>query len=195
MRVVKALVAMLLLIGVGVAGAPVAFAHTELKSSNPSAGAVLASAPTEVTLTFEEAVVVPNNAITITGPGGATWTVGTPRVTGAVITAPVQANGPAGAYTLSWKAKGDDGDPLTGTVPFTLSAPAGAAAAPASPSAAAAPAAPAAPATPSVQPVAQQAPAASGGVPSAVWIVGIVLVVAIVAGGVVLARRRGTQRS
>src|SRR5207302_4183907 len=102
------------------AAAPPALAHTELKSSNPAEGASLASAPAQVSLTFEEAVTLPADPIQIAGPGGAKWTVGKATIQGATITAPVEATGPAGAYALSYTAIADDGDQVTGKVNFTL---------------------------------------------------------------------------
>ena len=101
-----------------------ASAHTELKSSNPAKGAALPAPPQQVELTFTEAVTVPADAITVTGPDSAKWTVGPATVAGAVVTAPVQATGPAGTYTVTWKVVSSDGDPVTGTIGFTLTNPA-----------------------------------------------------------------------
>jgi hypothetical protein len=188
---------------------PSAWAHTELVSSSPASGQTLSAAPTQVTLTFGEAVSSPS--ITVTGPGGATWNVGKATARGAKVTAPVTASGPAGAYTLTWRVKADDGDSISGRINFTLAnavaapAPAPAAPAPAAPAPAAAPAAPAAPApaAPEATPVATApaaapadpavAPAAAdtgSGIPGWVWIA----VVAVVLGGaaaLVVARKRG----
>jgi methionine-rich copper-binding protein CopC len=101
-----------------------AWAHTTLTSSTPAQGATLASAPTEVGLTFAEAVTLPADALSITGPDGARWTVGTPTIAGRVVSAPVTPKGPAGRYTLAYKVIADDGDQIGGTVAFTLTAPA-----------------------------------------------------------------------
>ncbi|WP_372673035.1 copper resistance CopC family protein [Amycolatopsis kentuckyensis] len=109
------------LVGLVVLAGPAA-AHTELESSSPAEGASLTSAPTEVKLTFEEPVTLPPEALKVTGRDGTTWTVGTPTVAGAVVTAPVTPAGPAQAYTLTWKVIAKDGDNLTGTVHFTLTA-------------------------------------------------------------------------
>jgi methionine-rich copper-binding protein CopC len=97
-----------------------AFAHTTLKSSDPANGTSLSTAPTQVTLTFEEAVTLPKTPITVTGPDGSSWTVGTATITGASVTAPVEATGPAGQYTLSYTVIADDGDAVKGAVRFTL---------------------------------------------------------------------------
>jgi methionine-rich copper-binding protein CopC len=169
-----------------------AWAHTHLASSSPAQGAALAGPPSEVKLTFGEAVTLPKNPISVAGPGGATWTVGTASIAGAVVTAPVtSATGPAGAYVLTYRVTADDGDAVTGTVRFTLTAPAAApadvapaAVAPAAATpgggAAATEAAPASAPQPATEP-------SSGGVPAWVW----VLLAVIVAGaGAALARAR-----
>ena len=97
-----------------------AWAHTELKSSDPADGSSLSSAPTTVTLTFEEAVTLPGNPIEVTGPDGSSWTVGTATISGASVSAPVEATGPVGQYTLRYTVTADDGDAVKGTVRFTL---------------------------------------------------------------------------
>lgn len=157
-----------------------ASAHTELKGSNPAKGAALPAPPQQVELTFTEAVTAPADAITVTGPDGAKWTVGQVTVAGPVVTAPVQATGPAGAYTITWKAISDDGDPVTGTIDFILAA------------------APATTTTPptttttsaaltSAVPAAQ--PAESGGMPGWVWIVVAALVLVGIGVGVAVRRK------
>ncbi|MEU0797725.1 copper resistance CopC family protein [Amycolatopsis sp. NPDC005961] len=157
-----------------------ASAHTELESSSPAEGAALAAAPTEVRLTFGEPVTLPPEAVKITGRDGTAWTVGTPAVAGAVVTAPVTPAGPAQAYTLTWKVIAEDGDNLTGTVHFTLAAAASSAAAP----------------TTSV-PEQAQAPTAptavdTSGIPGWIWVVvGVVGLLAVIVVGLRQLRGRG----
>jgi methionine-rich copper-binding protein CopC len=153
-----------------------ASAHTSLKSSDPAQGASLATPPQQVKLTFSEAVDVPPDAIAVTGPDGAKWTVGTVTVTDAVVTAPVTPTGPAGTYTLAFKVISDDGDAVTGKIAFSLTA----AASPSTsttPSSTSSSPPPSSPAPSSA--VAAPAPAAqrdtSSGVPVWVWIVGAVV--------------------
>ncbi|MGQ0838188.1 copper resistance CopC family protein [Actinokineospora sp.] len=98
-----------------------ALAHTELKSSDPAEGAALATAPTQIVLTFNDAVTLPADPIAVTGPDGSLWTVGKATVAAAVVTAPVRPTGPAGAYKLTYRVVADDGDLVSGTVTFTLS--------------------------------------------------------------------------
>ena len=99
-----------------------AMAHTALKGSDPAEGGSLSSAPEKVTLTFEEAVSLPADPINVTGPDGSSWIVGTATVTGASVTAPVQAVGRSGPCTLNYTVIADDGDEVKGSVRFTLTA-------------------------------------------------------------------------
>ncbi|WP_410641025.1 copper resistance protein CopC [Amycolatopsis sp. lyj-346] len=162
-----------------------ASAHTALESSSPAEGASLAAPPRKIELTFAEPVTLQPDPISVTGPDGAKWTVGTPAVVDAVITAPVTPAGPAGAYTLTYKVVSDDGDKVTAAVHFTLTAPVSASsAAPVSASASAAAPVSAASATPA-RPTADEI---GRGVPAWVWI--LVAVVVVVAAVVVALRLR-----
>ncbi|MFJ9780030.1 copper resistance protein CopC [Amycolatopsis sp. NPDC101161] len=167
------------LIGLVVLAGPAA-AHTDLASSSPAEGASLTAAPSEVKLTFEEPVTLPPEAVKVTGRDGTAWTVGTPTVAGAVVTAPVTPSGPAQAYTLTWKVIAKDGDNLTGTVHFTLAA-------------AAAPAATTVP-TPAAQAQAPATPAAvDTGIPGWIWaVVAIAGLLAVIVVGLrqLLGRRK-----
>ena len=186
-------VAALVVLFTALLGAPAALAHTSLQKSTPAAGASLAAPPAEVSLTFGEAVRLPASPIRVAGPGGAVWTVGKATVTGATVTAPVTATGPAGAYTLTWQVISDDGDTIRGTVRFTLTAPAAPVVAPASPpgTVAAAPPPATAAATPAAVPSGPAAPAADeGGVPGWLWALGGAAVLAVAAGAVVARRAR-----
>ncbi|MEU4250471.1 copper resistance CopC family protein [Amycolatopsis sp. NPDC026612] len=105
-----------------------ASAHTELEASSPAEGASLATAPTQVELTFGEPVTLPPDPVKVTGRDGTAWKIGAPAVAGGVVTVPVTSSGPAQAYTLTWQVVAKDGDNVTGTVHFTLTAPGPAAA-------------------------------------------------------------------
>jgi hypothetical protein len=195
--------AALLLSGVAVvATAPPAFARAEpvgssspqLIGSSPREGASLA-APQLIMLAFDRPVTLSANPIKVTGVNGTSWTVGKAKVTGPVVTAPVRQRGPLGPYTIAYQMISGDGDPVTGTVSFTLiSADTNSAAkppsngTPKSPSSASSTAYPAAPHGGShvlpgvVLPGAEPNPVStsdSGGIPAWVWIVGVVVVLAI----------------
>jgi hypothetical protein len=94
-----------------------------------------------------------------------------------VVTAPVQAVGPAGQYTITYRVLSSDGDAVNGTVAFTLTAPATTTTTP-SPTTTTAP-------TSSTQ--ANPAPGEDGGIPAWVWIV--VVIAALLAAGALVGRR------
>jgi len=158
-----------------------AFAHTELIASDPAQNASLAAAPQQVSLTFGEAVTLGDTPVTVTGPDGAAWTVGQAAVTGAVVTAPVTPNGPAGTYTLAYQVISDDGDEVKGSVQFTLTAAAGPATSATTTTSEAPPST-----TASAEPAAAPTKDSDGGIPVWVWILGAVVLVAI---GLVVALR------
>ncbi|MGH3881007.1 MAG: copper resistance CopC family protein [Actinophytocola sp.] len=117
-----------LALGTGSAGA--AGLHAELIASTPAENASIASAPTQVKLTFNEPVSLQGNPIEVTGPGNVTWQIGPPAVSGPNITAPVVAQGPAGKYTIVYRVVSGDGDAVSGSVTFTMTAAAEATGAP-----------------------------------------------------------------
>ncbi|WP_410647137.1 copper resistance protein CopC [Amycolatopsis sp. cmx-4-54] len=177
--------ASLLVTGLALLGAASpALAHSELKSSDPARGASLATPPTQIKLTFSGPVTLADdNPIQITGPENASWTVGRAEVAGTVVTAPVKAVGPAGEYTLRYKVTFDDSHAASGSVKFTLSAPAAAPSSQSQPSSQAPAPVPASSATPAPQ-AGETTP--EDLVPSWVW---IVLAVAVVVAGLVVALR------
>jgi copper resistance protein C len=149
------------LLGLVVLAGP-ASAHTELESSSPAEGSSIAAAPTQVQLTFGEPVTLPPDPVEVTGRDGTAWKIGTPSVDGKVVTVPVSPDGPAQAYTLTWQAVAKDGDNVTGTVHFTLTAAASASVAPMT--SVTAQAQTTAPSSPAADPV------AAAGIPSWIWI-------------------------
>jgi methionine-rich copper-binding protein CopC len=187
--------AALLLSGVAVvATAAPASAHAELVESSPPEligssphDAGLVAAPKLIMLAFNAPVTLSANPITVTGENGASWTVGKAKVTGPVVTAPVQQRGPLGPYTVTYQLISEDGDAVTGTVSFTLiSADTNSAARPPSsgtPNAASSAASPVGPHGGSHALPGAVSDAAStsdsGGIPAWVWILGAILVLAI----------------
>ncbi|NBH07462.1 copper resistance CopC family protein [Amycolatopsis sp. SID8362] len=165
-----------------------ASAHAGLKSSNPAEGASLATAPSKIELTFGEAVKP--NTITVTGADGRKWETGAPTVVDAVVTVPVTPAGPAGKYVIAYKVTSEDGDPVSGTVNFTLTAAVASSTSATSSSAAPTSSAPVTSVTP--QPQAQND--SGSGFPAWGWVL-IAIVVLAVIGGVLVARRRGPSTS
>lgn len=102
--------------------APNAWAHTELVASDPADGAQVIVALSSVTLTFNEPVDPDEATIDVIGPGNAEWESGAITATGNRLTMPVRPTGPTGSYTMAYRIVSADGDPVAGSVHFSLSA-------------------------------------------------------------------------
>lgn len=168
--------------------APNAWAHTELIASDPAKDAQVATAPQQLTLTFSEPIDPTLAKVTVAGADGTAWTVGVIAGSGATLTVPVTPAGPAGLYTISYTITSADGDPVTGTVAFTLTT------AVPTPTTTTTTTTTTAPAESSAapDPAAQPTDAGDGGLPAWVWIVlGLVVVAVIVVG--LLVRRSGSR--
>ena len=101
---------------------PFAWAHASLKHSNPDAGATLAAAPQEITLTFNEKVEAAFCSITLADGGGKVVTAGQAKgdtANPAMLRVQVPAL-PAGAYSVHWAAAGHDGHRSKGDFKFKV---------------------------------------------------------------------------
>ncbi|MDF2976855.1 MAG: pcoC [Actinomycetospora sp.] len=171
-----------------------AAAHDVVTGSDPADGATVATAPTQVSVTFDEAPQPGLATLTVVGPDGAHHEQGPVTTQGDVVSVPVGPLPAAGAYEIGYRIVSSDGHPVSGSIAFTLTNPSPAGtAAPGTP-AAAAPAAPADPAHAGhADPTAPPSPAASasddpgGGVPA--WVF-VVIALVVVAGAVALVLRR-----
>ncbi|MET0190007.1 MAG: copper resistance CopC family protein, partial [Pseudonocardia sediminis] len=168
-------------------GSAPAWAHTELESSTPAANAALPTAPSTVALTFSEEISPDLSTITVTGPDGKRYENGKPTASGATLNLPLRPLGPAGAYKIDYKVVSEDGHPVSGAVPFSLTAPGPGASAAATPAAAPSASAPAASSAP--EPSNTAATSADSGSPVWPWIVGAVIVV-LAGAGLALRRRK-----
>lgn len=95
-------------------------AHVELISSAPQAGANLTTAPTEVTITFDDELDPDLSSFTVTGPGAVEVGAGEVDLTIAdrnVTTGTVTITIP-GVYTVAYSVAGVDGHQLAGTFSF-----------------------------------------------------------------------------
>jgi len=102
--------------------APLAAAHAVLKASNPAPGAVLASAPAELALTFNENIEPAFSKVTVLAADGRNAAPGKATVDGANpalvrLTLPALA---ASEYTVKWAVAGRDGHRPTGEFKFTV---------------------------------------------------------------------------
>jgi methionine-rich copper-binding protein CopC len=168
-----------------------AWAHTTVKSSVPAANATVPAPPATVVLTFTERLsILPT--VAVKDASGAVVNNGAATLSGSVVTQPVKATG-TGRYTVEWRATAQDGDKSSGSFSFTLSGGA--------PPASVDPASPSAGAT-SDAPSPTQAAISTGATPITAagdedsgtawwaWALGVVVAVALVAGALLVRRRR-----
>jgi copper transport protein len=120
-----AVVVVVLTLGMwSVVSAPTASAHATLLASTPPSGYAVATAPTEVTLDFDEAVSIDATPLTLSDTAGHPVALGPEALTlqGRRLTAPITGPIPLGGYRAQWQVTADDGDPITGVVTFTVGA-------------------------------------------------------------------------
>jgi copper transport protein len=100
-----------------------ASAHAVLVSSSPVPDTVLSGAPAQVVLTFSEAVRQVPGKIRVLGPDGSRVDRGEPSFAGAVVTIPVDQNGPRGTYLVSYRVISADSHPVSGAYSYSVGAP------------------------------------------------------------------------
>ncbi|MFK3733180.1 copper resistance CopC/CopD family protein [Streptomyces sp. NPDC088090] len=115
------------LLGVLLAGAAPASAHAALTGSDPQDGAVVATAPEEVGLTFSEQVAMSPDSIRVLDPSGRRADTGEiiDLCSGAVVKYGValRAGLPDGTYTVAWQTVSADSHPIAGAFTFSIGAP------------------------------------------------------------------------
>ncbi|MGZ8803323.1 MAG: copper resistance CopC family protein [Mycobacterium sp.] len=153
-----------------------AWAHAARIASDPAENAELTEAPLRVSATFNEPMQVQFAAMTVIGPDGDQWSDGQPDVDVTVISVGVRPGGPAGEYTVNYRATSADGHVVSGSWSYRVISAATGTAAP--PTMSASPAATKAPPT---------ADTATDGLP--VWPF-VAAASAIVAAGAIWAVRR-----
>jgi copper transport protein len=134
------LVAVLVVVGL-LLGAGPAFAHLDLRGSEPAAGAKLLRPPDAITLSFTLAPDPAGSIVKLYGPDGRVGGLSEPvRAPGDALRVRLPAGLPKGEYTVEWRALAEDGHVAQGSFSFRLLRGAAATASPSpSPSAAASP--------------------------------------------------------
>ena len=103
--------------------ASAASAHPHIKTASPAADAVLTASPTEIRITFSEAVVPAFSGFDLKDASGKAIDLGKAAVNPKnkkELAAPVKATLAAGTYTLAWHALGDDTHHVTGHYDFEV---------------------------------------------------------------------------
>jgi methionine-rich copper-binding protein CopC len=95
-----------------------ALAHAYLTATTPAAGAQVATAPKQVTLTFDEPVT--HVHVAVDGPRGLRWDDGDPVVTDEQVVQKLHPLGPAGRYQVNYRVVSVDGHTVQGSTAFTL---------------------------------------------------------------------------
>ncbi|WP_405585423.1 copper resistance CopC/CopD family protein [Streptomyces sp. NBC_01092] len=106
------------------AGAGPVSAHAALTGSDPQQGAVVAKAPTQVSLTFSEKVALSDDSLRVLDPKGKRVDQGDPAGTGGTTYA-VKLHGglPDGTYTVTYQVVSEDSHPVAGAYTFSIGAP------------------------------------------------------------------------
>ncbi|WP_411103695.1 copper resistance CopC/CopD family protein [Streptomyces sp. cmx-4-9] len=104
-----------------------ATAHAALTASDPQDGAVVATAPSQVTLSFSEQVAMDGDSIRVLDPQGRRVDTGELRdmCSGNVIRygTALHSGLPGGTYTVAWQAVSADSHPISGAFTFSIGAP------------------------------------------------------------------------
>lgn len=195
------LITLLTVLLIGAFGAGPAAAHSELVSSSPANGSSGPGKPTEVQLTFNEDISTTGLQVVAQGSAGAV-ALGTPTVSGAVVSAAWPQSAPAGTYTVSYRVVSADGHPVDGSISFTYAdlargsgAPASDVGAPGASSAAAGSAASASASPAGGANATADSQSGSGGIPLWIPIIVVIVGVGIGAGIAYVMRARAGKRS
>ncbi|MFE3579613.1 copper resistance CopC/CopD family protein [Streptomyces vinaceus] len=104
-----------------------ASAHAALTASDPQDGAVVATAPAQVTLSFSEQVAMGDDSIRVMDPQGKRVDTGELRdmCSGTTIRygTALHSGLPDGTYTVAWQAVSADSHPVSGAFTFSIGSP------------------------------------------------------------------------
>jgi copper transport protein len=114
-----------LVVGLVVGAAAPASAHATLEATSPQDGTVLATAPSEVTLTFSEDVTLPDGGLRIFDDQGSRADDGRPGRgdSAKVIRIGLGGDLRPGTYLVSWRVVSADGHVINGASSFSLGSP------------------------------------------------------------------------
>lgn len=108
------------LVAGALAGAGAAWAHAARIGGDPADNAELTQPPSRVSATFNEPMQAQFAAMTVIGPYGGQWSDGRLIVDGAVISVGMRDGGPAGVYTVNYRATSADGHVVSGSWSYRL---------------------------------------------------------------------------
>ena len=119
-RIARQLVATLaILVGVLALGTTAASAHATLESSSPADGQSVLTSPSEIRITFSEAVTTISGGLSVLNADGKTVDVGNSEVVGGrTLVAPISETLSDGTYVATYRVLSADGHPVSGSILF-----------------------------------------------------------------------------
>ena len=119
-RIARQLVAALaILLGVLALGTTAASAHATLESSSPADGQSVPASPSEIRITFSEAVTTISGGLSVLDADGKTVDVGNSEVVdGRTLVAPISETLSDGTYVTTYRVLSADGHPVSGSLLF-----------------------------------------------------------------------------
>jgi methionine-rich copper-binding protein CopC/putative copper export protein len=120
-RWTRTLAAAAVLSAAAAASAPSAWAHARVVSTTPGDGAVLATAPRQVTIRFDEPVRALGGTVVVANKGKRPVAAQKPRTRGSKVVIPLSRLR-EGDYTVRWRVLSDDGHTLEGVFAFAVGA-------------------------------------------------------------------------
>ncbi|MFD7131087.1 copper resistance CopC/CopD family protein [Streptomyces sp. NPDC059894] len=110
--------------GALLAGAGPASAHAALTGSDPAQGAVVDTAPAQVSLTFSEQVAMNGDSLRVLDPKGTRADTGEPsNVSGTTYAVQLHSGLPDGTYTVTYQVVSADSHPVAGAYTFSIGSP------------------------------------------------------------------------
>ena len=100
-----------------------AFAHADLQSAEPAAGSAATISPTQIRMTFSEAVIAKFSGVELKDQAGRPIATGKAAVDPAnksVLVVPISEALPAGNYKVEWHVVSEDTHRMKGTYSFSV---------------------------------------------------------------------------
>ena len=119
-RIARQLVAALaILVGVLALGTTAASAHATLESSSPADGQSVLTSPSEIRITFSEAVTTISGGLSVLDADGKTIDTGNSEIVdGRTLVAPISESLSDGTYVATYRVLSADGHPVSGSLLF-----------------------------------------------------------------------------
>ena len=100
-----------------------AAAHSELESASPASGATVTTAPTRITLTFNEDIQDVGDGIVVVAPNGKRVDTGETIVKGVTASQPLSPSTRTGTYTVRYRIVSADGHVVSSSYRFVYRPP------------------------------------------------------------------------